>query len=62
MMWHATHVVPGEIAAKICNKIKAGERFAAYINMPLFPEGDPVRTDKISDTMILSLKLLLRKP
>ncbi|GBG88554.1 hypothetical protein CBR_g48023 [Chara braunii] len=30
-----------EIALKIVKKIKAGERFAAYILIPLFPEGDP---------------------
>ena len=30
-----------EIANKVCEKISAGERFAVYIVIPLFPEGDP---------------------
>ena len=35
----ATHLVPIEIALKIVQKINAGERFMAYIMVPLFPEG-----------------------
>jgi hypothetical protein len=34
-----------EIALKIANKIKANERFSAYIVIPMRPEGDP--TDPI---------------
>ena len=34
-----------EIALKIANKIKANERFTAYIVIPMRPEGDP--TDPI---------------
>ena len=30
-----------EIANKVCDKILAGERFAVYIVIPLFPEGAP---------------------
>ena len=30
-----------EIVAKIEDKIRAGERFAVYVVIPLFPEGDP---------------------
>jgi phospholipase D1/2 len=30
-----------EIALKIANKIKANERFSAYIIIPMWPEGDP---------------------
>eukprot|EP00850_Spirogloea_muscicola_P007979 SM000041S15538 [mRNA] locus=s41:625521:629240:- [translate_table: standard] len=37
----ADHVIPMEIALKIAAKIKAGERFAAYITIPLWPEGVP---------------------
>ena len=35
----ATHLVPIEIALKIVSKINDGERFMAYIVIPLFPEG-----------------------
>ena len=35
----ATHLVPIEIALKIVSKIRDGERFMAYIVIPLFPEG-----------------------
>lgn len=46
-MWAAqresrcSHTVPSELVAKIVSKIRAGQRFAAYIIQPLFPEGDP---------------------
>ena len=35
------HTIPAEIAAKIRNKMFAGERFTAYIVIPMWPEGDP---------------------
>jgi phospholipase D1/2 len=35
----ADNLVPIEIALKIADKIHRGERFAAYILMPMFPEG-----------------------
>ena len=35
------HTIPSEIAQKVVNKIFAGERFTAYIVIPMFPEGDP---------------------
>jgi len=35
------HTIPAEIAAKIRNKMLAGERFTAYIVIPMWPEGDP---------------------
>ena len=35
------HTIPAEITAKIRNKIAAGERFIAYIVIPMWPEGDP---------------------
>ena len=35
------HTIPAEIVAKIKNKMFAGERFTAYIVIPMWPEGDP---------------------
>ncbi len=35
------HTVPVEIAQKIIDKIHLGQRFVAYIVIPMFPEGDP---------------------
>lgn len=35
------HTIPAEIVARIVTKIKAGERFTAYIVIPMWPEGDP---------------------
>lgn len=35
------HIIPNEIAHKIVTKIRTGERFCAYILIPMFPEGDP---------------------
>ena len=35
------HVIPVEIAQKIVEKIHRGQRFVAYILIPMFPEGDP---------------------
>ncbi|XP_004300742.1 PREDICTED: phospholipase D gamma 1-like isoform X2 [Fragaria vesca subsp. vesca] len=37
----ANNLIPMEIALKIVNKIKANERFSAYIVIPMWPEGDP---------------------
>ncbi|KAJ3686415.1 hypothetical protein LUZ61_015579 [Rhynchospora tenuis] len=37
----ANNLIPVEIALKIANKIKANERFAAYIVIPMWPEGKP---------------------
>lgn len=34
-------MIPIEIALKIAEKIKADERFAAYVVLPMWPEGDP---------------------
>lgn len=30
-----------ELALKIASKIRANERFAVYIVLPMWPEGDP---------------------
>ncbi|KAL4361523.1 hypothetical protein GQ457_04G032110 [Hibiscus cannabinus] len=37
----ADNLIPMEIALKIASKIKANQRFAAYIVMPMWPEGVP---------------------
>lgn len=37
----ARTMIPYEIAKAICRKIAERKRFAVYIVMPLFPEGDP---------------------
>ncbi|KAJ8766136.1 hypothetical protein K2173_021653 [Erythroxylum novogranatense] len=37
----ANNLIPMEIALKIADKIRANERFAAYILIPMWPEGDP---------------------
>eukprot|EP00475_Leptophrys_vorax_P010817 TRINITY_DN1738_c0_g2_i1.p1 TRINITY_DN1738_c0_g2~~TRINITY_DN1738_c0_g2_i1.p1 ORF type:complete len:822 (-),score=225.05 TRINITY_DN1738_c0_g2_i1:60-2525(-) len=37
----ATNIIPMEIALKIVQKIKQGERFAAYVLVPMYPEGEP---------------------
>ncbi|KAL5577427.1 hypothetical protein UlMin_019126 [Ulmus minor] len=37
----ANNLIPMEIALKIADKIRANERFAAYIVIPMWPEGNP---------------------
>jgi phospholipase D1/2 len=37
----ANNLIAAELARKICEKIETGERFAAYVVIPLFPEGAP---------------------
>ncbi|GFY96966.1 phospholipase D alpha 1 [Actinidia rufa] len=37
----ALHLIPKELSLKIVNKIEAGERFAVYIVVPMWPEGEP---------------------
>ncbi|GMI68946.1 ARABIDOPSIS THALIANA PHOSPHOLIPASE D DELTA, phospholipase D delta [Hibiscus trionum] len=37
----ADNLIPMELALKVTSKIRAGERFAVYIIIPLWPEGDP---------------------
>lgn len=38
---NALHLIPKELSLKIMNKIQAGERFTAYIVIPMWPEGIP---------------------
>lgn len=40
----ANNLIPMEIALKIANKIRAHERFAVYIVIPMWPEGSPTST------------------
>ncbi|XWS33917.1 hypothetical protein CRYUN_Cryun22dG0124000 [Craigia yunnanensis] len=40
----ADNLIPMELALKVASKIKARERFAVYIIIPLWPEGDPKDT------------------
>ncbi|KAK9076721.1 hypothetical protein SSX86_005055 [Deinandra increscens subsp. villosa] len=40
----ANNLIPMEIALKIANKIRAQERFTAYIVIPMWPEGSPTST------------------
>ncbi|XP_022894623.1 phospholipase D delta isoform X1 [Olea europaea var. sylvestris] len=37
----ADHLIPMELALKIASKIKARERFAVYVVIPMWPEGNP---------------------
>ncbi|CAH9088514.1 unnamed protein product [Cuscuta europaea] len=37
----ALHLVPKELSLKIASKIEAGERFAVYVLVPMWPEGIP---------------------
>ncbi|KAL1536877.1 phospholipase D [Salvia divinorum] len=37
----ADHLIPMELAMKITSKIRANERFAVYIIIPMWPEGNP---------------------
>ncbi|PWZ05498.1 Phospholipase D alpha 4 [Zea mays] len=38
---NALHLIPRELSLKIVSKIEAGERFAVYVVVPLWPEGVP---------------------
>ncbi|XP_071513505.1 uncharacterized protein [Panulirus ornatus] len=46
----AGNLVPLEIATKIEEKIKDGQRFVAYICIPMFPEGKPA--DKVTQEIL----------
>ncbi|CAL4914730.1 unnamed protein product [Urochloa decumbens] len=38
---NALHLVPKELSLKIASKVEAGERFAVYVVVPMWPEGVP---------------------
>ncbi|KAL5552171.1 hypothetical protein UlMin_002347 [Ulmus minor] len=52
----ANNLIPMEIALKIVNKIKANERFSAYIVIPMWPEGDP--TSMANKTMQMMYQMI----
>lgn len=37
----ADRLIPMELAMKIASKIRAKERFAVYVVLPMWPEGNP---------------------
>ncbi|CAD6339070.1 unnamed protein product [Miscanthus lutarioriparius] len=37
----ALHLIPRELSLKIVSKIEAGEHFAVYVVLPMWPEGPP---------------------
>ncbi|KAJ1261943.1 hypothetical protein BS78_09G067700 [Paspalum vaginatum] len=37
----ALHLIPKELSMKVVSKIEAGERFAVYVVVPMWPEGIP---------------------
>ncbi|PON96130.1 Phospholipase D [Trema orientale] len=58
------NLIPVEIALKVVNKIKAKERFAAYVLIPMWPEGVP-ESESVQDilywtreTMTMMYKLI----
>ncbi|CAN6284481.1 unnamed protein product [Urochloa humidicola] len=38
---NALHLIPKELSLKIASKVEAGERFAVYVVVPMWPEGVP---------------------
>ncbi|XP_059634077.1 phospholipase D beta 1-like isoform X2 [Cornus florida] len=45
----ANNLIPMEIALKIADKIRSHERFAVYIVIPMWPEGNPTAQDNAND-------------
>eukprot|EP00124_Ichthyophonus_hoferi_P004401 Ihof_evm1s478 gene=Ihof_evmTU1s478 len=56
------NMVPAEIAIKVANKIRAGERFCAYILTPMHPEGAPgdMATQAIIHWEYLTFQMMYR--
>lgn len=50
------HLIPLEIALKIVSKINAGERFAVYIVLPMYSEGESlvIRRDSIAAMLLVA--------
>lgn len=46
----ADNLIPMELALKIVSKIRAKERFAVYVVIPLWPEGDP-KTNTVQEIL-----------
>ena len=55
-------MIPMELALKIVSKIRANEKFAVYIVLPMWPEGDP-KSESMQEILfwqvVFSLKHLL---
>ncbi|THG07481.1 hypothetical protein TEA_010388 [Camellia sinensis var. sinensis] len=49
LMLYANNLIPMEITLKIAEKIRARERFAAYIVIPMWPEGNPIEQNNEND-------------
>ncbi|KAL4396286.1 hypothetical protein HN51_000819 [Arachis hypogaea] len=63
--FNASNLIPKEISLKIVSKIKAKEKFAVYVVIPMWPEGDPhgdgfVRGDfsTVQDMLLLQRKTI----
>lgn len=50
MISGADNLIPMELALKIASKIRARERFAVYILIPMWPEGDP-KTNTVQEIL-----------
>ncbi|KAH9662526.1 phospholipase D delta [Citrus sinensis] len=46
----ADNLIPMELALKIASKIRANERFAVYVIIPMWPEGDP-KTNTVQEIL-----------
>ncbi|KAJ6288814.1 hypothetical protein OIU76_024737 [Salix suchowensis] len=46
----ADNLIPMELALKIASKIRAKERFAVYVVIPMWPEGDP-KTNTVQEIL-----------
>ena len=58
----ADHQIPMELVLKIVSKIRAGERFAVYVVVPMWPEGDP-KTNSMQEILfwqVICLQLCSR--
>lgn len=57
-----SNLIPIEIALKIAEKIRSKQRFAAYITIPLFPEGVPESgaVQEVLHWQSLSIRMMYR--
>ena len=47
------NLTPMEITQKIASKIRARQPFTAYISLPMFPEGDPMKANSVFQEQLL---------
>ena len=57
----ADNLIPMELALKIASKIRAGERFAVYVFIPLWPEGIPASAT-VQEILYWQVLLLFHTP